>query len=540
MKMKNLISALFLLTVISTHAQVGINTDGTVPDNSAMLDVKSTDKGVLLPRMTMAQRNAIANPANGLMIYQTDNTPGFYYNSGTAASPVWVMTGTGSGWGLTGNSGTSAATNFIGTTDNVPLVFKVNNEVAGKIDKNFSNTSLGYYSLYFNTSGYSNTACGSEALASNNLGSFNTAVGRGSLSANTSGMANTAVGYSSIASSTTGNYNTGIGSYALANNTSGYENTAVGRWTLTYNTLGYNNTAIGAYALEGNYTGVRNTATGVAALGTNTTGFDNTANGVNALLSNTTGYSNAAFGYDALKTNLQGVQNTACGNSAGSESDTDNGCTFLGFDADQATGTDYTNSTALGYGSRITATNQVRIGNTIIGSIGGYAGWTNLSDGRYKRDVQENVPGLAFINQLKPVTYHLDVTGLRNFLGEEVTGEEGEEGFREKTPEQKAIIEQGVKAKEKITYTGFIAQDVEKAADDLGFDFSGVDKPQNENSLYGLRYAEFVVPLVKAVQELNEVNGSYSDAIEALKLEIERLKATNEQLMMRLENLENK
>jgi hypothetical protein len=84
--MKNLFCILLLAYSISTYAQVGINADNSSPDPSAMLDVKSTDKGMLMPRMTLAQRNAIVSPANGLMIYQTDNTPGFYYNSGTSAS----------------------------------------------------------------------------------------------------------------------------------------------------------------------------------------------------------------------------------------------------------------------------------------------------------------------------------------------------------------------------------------------------------------------------------------------------------------------
>jgi hypothetical protein len=73
-----LISA--LLMGISSLAQVAINADGSLPDNSAMLDVKSTAKGMLISRMTLAQRNAIVSPATGLMIYQPDNSPGFYYN----------------------------------------------------------------------------------------------------------------------------------------------------------------------------------------------------------------------------------------------------------------------------------------------------------------------------------------------------------------------------------------------------------------------------------------------------------------------------
>ena len=56
--------------------------------------------------------------------------------------------------------------------------------------------------------------------------------------------------------------------------------------------------------------------------------------------------------------------------------------------------------------------------------------------------------------------------------------------------------------KEKIIQSGFIAQEVEQAAKELGYDFSGVDAPKNDKDFYGLRYAEFTVPLVKAVQEL--------------------------------------
>jgi len=68
---------------LQLYSQVGINTDASNPDGSAMLDVKSTEKGMLPPRMTKTQRDAIGSPAIGLIIYQTDNTPGYYYYSGT-------------------------------------------------------------------------------------------------------------------------------------------------------------------------------------------------------------------------------------------------------------------------------------------------------------------------------------------------------------------------------------------------------------------------------------------------------------------------
>ena len=75
-----------------------------------------------------------------------------------------------------------------------------------------------------------------------------------------------------------------------------------------------------------------------------------------------------------------------------------------------------------------------------------------------------------------------------------------------------------------ILQSGFIAQEVENAAKEVGFDFSGVDKPKNENDRYGLRYAEFVVPLVKAMQEQQKI--------------IEDQKTTNQELIKRIERLE--
>ena len=67
----------------SMFAQVGINTDNSAPDESAILDVQSTTKGMLIPRMTSALRAAIASPVNGLMVYQTDDVSGVYYYNGS-------------------------------------------------------------------------------------------------------------------------------------------------------------------------------------------------------------------------------------------------------------------------------------------------------------------------------------------------------------------------------------------------------------------------------------------------------------------------
>jgi uncharacterized protein (TIGR02145 family) len=90
MKKLSFFIAMLLLLSSALFSQVSINADNSAPDNSAMLDVKSTTKGMLVPRMTIAQRNAIASPAKGLLVFCTDNNQ-YYSNTGTPASPDWVM-----------------------------------------------------------------------------------------------------------------------------------------------------------------------------------------------------------------------------------------------------------------------------------------------------------------------------------------------------------------------------------------------------------------------------------------------------------------
>ena len=72
--------------------------------------------------------------------------------------------------------------------------------------------------------------------------------------------------------------------------------------------------------------------------------------------------------------------------------------------------------------------------------------------------------------------------------------------------------------------TGFIAQEVERAAQKLGYEFSGVDAPKNENDHYGLRYAEFTVPLVKAVQELSQQNEALKAENKKMQVELSAIK----------------
>src|SRR5690349_5282863 len=83
---------------------VGIGT--TSPNASSLLEIKSTSRGFLAPRMTKAQRDVISSPATGLLIYQTNSTPGFYYYNGSAWKAITPAGGSSNAWLLTGNAGT--------------------------------------------------------------------------------------------------------------------------------------------------------------------------------------------------------------------------------------------------------------------------------------------------------------------------------------------------------------------------------------------------------------------------------------------------
>jgi len=98
MKQLFILLAAVLLTA-TTYAQVGIGT--TTPDASSALDITSTSKGLLIPRMTETQRNAIVSPASGLMIYQTDQDFGFYFYNGTQ----WASAGMSGNNGIDGEDG---------------------------------------------------------------------------------------------------------------------------------------------------------------------------------------------------------------------------------------------------------------------------------------------------------------------------------------------------------------------------------------------------------------------------------------------------
>lgn len=217
---------LFLLFLVLTgfvmnriNAQnVGIGT--LSPDPSAKLDITDTAKGILIPRMTLLQMNAIVAPAQGLLVFITSDSSFYYYKGG------WKkMMDSKDGWGLSGNSVSPTSNNFIGTTNTEALLFRVGNHNAGQLQPGNLNVGFGLSTLDSFASGANNTAIGSLAAPSIKLGSHNTAMGTASLYKTSSADGNTGIGAYALFGNKTGRYNTAVGTFAGLNSLSGDFNT---------------------------------------------------------------------------------------------------------------------------------------------------------------------------------------------------------------------------------------------------------------------------------------------------------------------------
>jgi hypothetical protein len=481
----------YLIIPVNTNAQSNTGIGTSSPNASAMLDITASNKGLLVPRVALISVTdavTIPSPATYLIVTNTNaalpDGKGLYINMGTASVPNWVKSGSGSAttnaWSLTGNTATNDGANFIGTTDNVAFNIRMNNQKAGRIDSSYKNTYLGYQSGNSASTGNSNTAFGFQSLFSNTNGNYNTALG-----------------YQALFSAVTG------GNYNIPNY----------------------NTASGYQALYNNTTGLYNTANGATSLYSNTYGQGNTGAGVEALYSNTQGNNNTAIGIGALSGSILGNHNTSIGSGALQANVYGNGNTALGYGANVNSGS-FDNSTALGNGTLVYNSNQVQIGNENVNAVffGNpnvtpiYAGsYNTMSDRRFKYKIEADVPGIAFIKKLKPVTYYLD--------------EESFNGFRKtgiiKSSQEKTNIVTGNYRAGKILHTGFLAQDVEKIARELGYSFDGVTVPKNDKEFYSISYSQFVMPLVKAVQEQQAIIEDQQNQMNDLKArvgEIELLK----------------
>ena len=457
------VTFLFLMNIgVFSFAQVGINT--TSPD--AVLDIEASDvtapastDGILIPRLdNLPATNPGANQ-NAMMIYLNIDRPnvnitgtpknydkGFYYwddieNDWINITSTLTPDAATSGWDLNGNSVANA--NFLGTTNNKPLKINVNNALrfrltqAGQIIPVNSNNAI--------------------MIGDNTVGSAgNTiAIGNDAAASATSGVA---IGEAAIASGGSNTTAVGARAEASANNSSSY-----GADSSAY---GASSVAIGAFS-----------AANTRAIAV---GYDADASGENSVR---LGYEGSATATGAIalgyQTNATATNAIAIGNTATSA---------------------FNNSIALGFGATTNAVNQLRLGGISEFDLNG-ATVSNASDGRFKYNVQDNIPGLAFIMDLKPVTYNFDYKKYNRFHNQE-----------------------GFERSEDYIESGFIAQEVEASAKKTGYNFDGVIVPKDKTKQnYRLSYSKFVVPLVKSVQEQQE--------------EIEALKGEYAQLKERIQNI---
>jgi trimeric autotransporter adhesin len=347
--MKLFYNTMLFFSIIPLFGQVGINT--TSPNS--LLEIRTSDvnapqntDGLLIPKVNLFPATNPGTNQDGMLVYLTTtqglNLPGFYYWHN--ATTQWLPLGKNTGWSISGNENTDAANHFIGTTDDVPINFRVNNIASGTIeeDTTVGNTSLGFQTLLNNT-GVNNTAFGYSSLINNTTGYENTAIGRNALSANTTGFGNVAVGFRAALNLLSGYENVAVGKEALENDINGIYNVAIGFRALRESVGGSENTALGVGALEFGQRSTRNTAVGRGAMFRFGTSRNNTAIGYAALASQSFlnggtpyGSNNTAIGYEAMYTNnptsiSNGIRNVAVGFQSLRANTIGYGNTSLGF-----------------------------------------------------------------------------------------------------------------------------------------------------------------------------------------------------------------
>lgn len=424
MNLTLLIAAIVFFNVSDAIAQgVGIGSTTFTPSSDALLELRSTSSGFLMPRMTEEQREAIAAPTDGLLVYQTNGVAGFYFFNGVvwgpfgvddmgnhSASQELVMNGntianTSGGDGIritdagnvgigpsagpptskldviagniqvSSSSGTAYGVRFqnpAGTffttvkagaqTANLTYTLPVSAPTAGQV---LSSDASGNMSWSSGT-GWSLTGNGGTNPAINFIGTTDNQPFRvrvnNQLSGNITSGGGVTLGYQAGAVNTNADI-TAVGYQALQSNTSGDHNTAVGYVAMQANTTGSHNSAFGKNALEDNTTGDNNTAIGEHTMEKNTTGSDNMAVGRSALKKGTTGSENAAAGADAFEDLTTGSGNSALGYEAGDGVITGSNNTFVGAGAKTSNGS-ISKAVAIGYNASVSTSSSMILGGT--------------------------------------------------------------------------------------------------------------------------------------------------------------------------------
>jgi hypothetical protein len=444
-------------------------------------------------QLDMSGNLTVAGAMYGTNFIDSDNTA-YFCNPASTSNLVGLtvantITGSisGSSASCTGNSATvtngvyTTGDQTIGGTKTFSSNAVINSVNIGRGANNIvTNTVVGNSSGNAITSGIWNSAFGYKALTANTAGGSNCAFGHLALQSITTGNRNNAFGKSAMASQITGVDNCAFGSYALLSSLTGSSNCAFGRNALRDNIV-YGNSAFGTSALRYNNTGIRNSAFGYNCLESNTSGLRNSSFGYRSLKVNQTGNNNCAFGMYALYVNkandgcafgtyalrntTTGASNSAFGYKAGSNITTGTNNSLLGNNASA---------------SSATVSNEITLGNASIATLRCTAtSISSLSDLRDKADIEDINIGLSFVEKIRPVTFKWDKR------------EWYTNGNRDGTK------------KDLIVQSGFIAQDLKKLQEEFGVNFLRLVYESNTEKLEATP-ANLLIPLIKAVQELNE------------------------------------
>jgi trimeric autotransporter adhesin len=273
--------------------------------------------------------------------------------------------------------------------------------------------------------------------------------------------------------------------------------------------------------------GIRNVAVGYNSLSLLDSGSLNTAIGGNSLVNLKSGEANTAVGQGSLQSCISGTSNTSIGNGALYSCLGDNN-TAIGQGSLSGL-VDFFNCTGIGMGSFVTGSNQIQLGNE-NSNVYAYGTVQNRSDSRDKTNIRPTILGLSFIKSIRPVDYCWDLRDSYrlpmplakiNPSNEEKALYNIELKKWQEDSKLSNLTHNGSK-KGKRYHHGIIAQELQELIRTTGVDFGGFQdhKIAGGDDILSIGYSEFIAPLIKAVQELSDMNDALKERVKTLEAKV--------------------
>ena len=551
-----LILFVFISTNLYTQNVAITDDDGYSAESTAMLDIKSTSKGLLVPRLDSLQRVGIVLPATGLLVFDTDANAFFYYDGADwlnlttnvispasatvndllfsviniagdtvfAVYPEGVRINVGDGVGKANKGGFAVGGLASGKAGEDQYLYVTPDSVRVYVDPNVKANKGGFavggLASGKSSGGYfhilkDNYFIGHESGSNITTGLYNSFFGYQAGKANTEGSSNIFIGNQAGLVNEDGFWNVFIGNTSGISNISGYRNTFVGYATGRDNTTGALNTFIGNYAGLNNTEGLANTILGNYAGNKNTTGDENVFVGQSAGAGNLTGNQNIYIGRQAGYNNESGIGNVVIGTFAGQADTISTYNVFIGYQA--------ANNVLAGTGNVVLGNkagyNETSLSNKLIISNNST---TNLIEGDFSaEDLRFNAN--VGINVAPDASYDLKINGDAFSIGGTWGGSDLK--WKKNISDLNNVLKDVNKLKP-VSYDwkvdeypemnfsnrkqiGLIAQELEKVFPEL--------VKTDEKGNKAISYEKLSVILLKSIQEQQQ-------QIDDLKKEIESLK----------------